>query len=67
MELLCFSTKDPKQTKYLVPSVSIIAMPSDEIIQQSLSALIVHITTGSREPMRIECEARVELRDTFRL
>ena len=67
MELLSFAIQDPVNVRYLIPAVSTVSMPSDEIARQAVAALISHITTGSREPMRIESEARVELRESFRL
>ena len=67
MELLSFSTQNQMNMQYLIPAVSTVSMPSDEIARQAVAALISPITTGSREPMRIESEARVELRETFRL
>ncbi|MCQ5080002.1 LacI family transcriptional regulator [Gemmiger formicilis] len=67
MELLSFATQDPMSVQYLIPAVSTVSMPSEEIARQAVGALISHITTGSREPLRIESEARVELRESFRL
>ena len=67
MELLSFVTQDPMGVQYLIPAVSTVSMPSEEIARQAVGALISHITTGSREPLRIESEARVELRESFRL
>lgn len=67
MELLCFSMQSPEIISYLIPSVSAISMPSVEITRQAVAALISHIETGSREPIHVESEAHVDLRESFRL
>lgn len=67
MELLSFATQNPQNTRYLIPSVSTVAMPGDDIIRQAVGILMAQIATGSREPVHIESEARIELHESFTL
>ena len=67
LELLSFATQNPQNTRYLIPSVSTVAMPSDDIVRQAVNALLAQISTGSREPVHIENEARIELHESFTL
>lgn len=67
IEVLCFATQNTNNTRYLIPSVSVVSMPGDEITRQAVGALLGQIRTGNREPMRLESEARIELHESFTL
>lgn len=67
LEVLSFATQKIENTRYLIPSVSVVSMPADEIMGQAVGALIAQIRTGNREPMHLESKARIELRESFSL
>lgn len=66
VEILTIAMLEPENTKYSVPSLSVIEMPNHEISKQVVHLLRDKISGNTIEPTHIILDAALVLRESFR-
>lgn len=67
VELLSVNTQSEENMQYLIPSISTISMPTEKIADSAVSVLFHAIQHGGSEPIHIELDPVIHLRESFRL
>lgn len=66
VEILTVAMLEPEYTRYSIPSLSVMEMPNHEIGRQVIDLLHDQITASDMQPVHIELEATLVLRESFR-